>query len=81
MLTSSKKDESSLEIPTWRHGAFTQAFLDALSGTADKGGRGAITMAELASAMDLEVEALTKGKQHLGPHVNFLNDTVFIDNR
>src|SRR5260370_13828653 len=41
---------------------------------------GVITMAELASAMDREVDALTKGKQHLGPHVSFLNDEVFIVN-
>ncbi len=60
VLTSSKKDESSLESPAWNHGAFTQAFLDALSGAADKEGRGAVTMAELASAMDTEVQALTK---------------------
>ena len=60
VLTSSKKDESSIESPAWKHGAFTRAFLDALSGAADKEGRGAITMAELASAMDTEVAALTR---------------------
>ena len=32
VLTSSRKDELSQELPTWKHGAFTQAFLDALSG-------------------------------------------------
>jgi uncharacterized caspase-like protein len=35
VLTSSKnKNESSYEGPTWKHGAFTQAFLDALAGGA-----------------------------------------------
>jgi hypothetical protein len=37
-------------------------------------------MPELAKAMDRDLDALTKGKQHLGPHVNFLSD-VFVVNR
>lgn len=81
VLTSSKKDEPSQENASWKHGAFTKAFLDAIGGEADPQGHGMITMAELASAMDKEVETLTKGKQHLGPHVNFLNDEVFVDNQ
>ncbi len=40
VLTSSKKNELSQELPVWRHGAFTQAFLDALSGAADPEGHG-----------------------------------------
>jgi uncharacterized caspase-like protein len=80
VLTSSKKDEFSRESSAWNHGAFTQAFLDALSGGADPEGRGVISMPELARAMDKYLETLTKGKQHLGPHVNFMSD-VFVVNR
>src|SRR5262249_1265024 len=35
VLTSSKKNELSQELPDWKHGALTQAFLDALVGAAD----------------------------------------------
>ncbi len=80
VLTSSRKDELSQESSTWNHGAFTQAFLDALNGGADPEGHGVISMPELASAMDKDLEILTKGKQHLGPHLNFLSD-VFVVNR
>lgn len=37
-------------------------------------------MPELAKAMDRDLDALTKGKQHLGPQVNFLSD-VFVVKR
>jgi uncharacterized caspase-like protein len=77
VLTSSKKDELSQELPAWRHGAFSQAFLDALRGGADPDGHGVISMPELVKAMDHELDALTKGKQHLGPRVNFLGD-IFV---
>jgi len=77
VLTSSTKDEFSLESPAWNHGAFTQAFLDALGGGAHPDDQGRISMPELAKAMDKDLDALTKGKQHLGPHVNFLSD-VFV---
>ena len=80
VLTSSSKDELSQESPAWSHGAFTQAFLDALSGGADRKGNGVISMPDLAEAMDKDLETLTKGKQHLGPHLNFLSD-VFVVNR
>ena len=80
VLTSSRKDELSQESPAWNHGAFTQAFLDALSGGADREGHGVISMPELAEAMDKDIETLTKGGQHLGPHLNFLSD-VFVVSR
>jgi WD40 repeat protein len=80
VLTSSRKDEASQESPAWNHGAFTQAFLDALNGGADREGHGVISMPELAEAMDKDLETLTKGKQHLGPHLNFLGD-VFVVSR
>ena len=80
VLTSSRKDELSQESPAWNYGAFTQAFLDALSGGADREGHGVISMPELAEAMDKDLETLSKGKQHLGPHLNFLGD-VFVVSR
>jgi hypothetical protein len=36
-------------------------------------------MPELAKAMDKDLDTLTKGGQHLSPHVNFLSD-VFVVN-
>jgi hypothetical protein len=71
VLPSSRKNELSEELPAWRHGAFTQAFLDALAGAGDPEGHGVISMSDLASAMARDLAGLTHGKQHLGPHVNF----------
>ena len=39
--------------------------------------QGRISMPELAKAMDKDLDTLTKGGQHLSPHVNFLSD-VFV---
>jgi uncharacterized caspase-like protein len=77
VLSSSTKDEPSKELPGWNHGAFTQAFLDALGGGAHPDDQGRISMPELAKAMDKDLDTLTKGGQHLSPHVNFLSD-VFV---
>jgi len=63
--------------PAWKHGAFTQAFLDALAGGAVPEGRGVISVPDLVKAMDQDLDHLTKGQQHLGPRVNFLGD-VFV---
>lgn len=79
VLTSSAKDELSQELPAWRHGAFTQAFLDAINGAADREGHGVISINELAQAMGEDLASLTKGKQHLGERVNFWSD-VFVVN-
>ncbi len=38
VLTSSKMNELSEELPEWKHGALAQAFLDALAGAADSAG-------------------------------------------
>jgi hypothetical protein len=69
VLTSSKKNELSLELPDWKHGALTQAFLDALVGAADS--QGIVRLSALTDAMENDVQSLTKGRQHLGMHVNF----------
>ena len=69
VLTSSKKNEKSEEVPEWEHGAFAKAFLDALKGApADEG---VIRLSALADAMENEVQSLTMGRQHLGMHINF----------
>jgi WD40 repeat protein len=80
VLTSSTKDELSQELPAWKHGAFTQAFLDALNGAADPEGHGVISINKLADAMGEDLATLTKGKQHLGERLNFSSD-VFVVNR
>ena len=77
VLTSSDKDELSREDRAWGHGAFTKAFLDALAGRADPGSKGTISTAGLADAMRDELDRLSGGKQHLGMHLNFLDD-VFV---
>ena len=55
LTSASKKGELSQELPAWGHGAFTQAFLDALSGGADPENHGVISMSDLASAMDKDL--------------------------
>jgi WD40 repeat protein len=72
VLTSSKKNELSEELPEWRHGALAEAFLDALRGAADS--QGVVKLSALTDAMENEVQSLTKGKQHLRMHVNFSGD-------
>ena len=72
MLTSSKKNELSQELPEWKHGALAQAFLDALAGAADS--QGIVRLSALTDAMENEIQSLTKGRQHLGMHVNFSGD-------
>jgi Caspase domain len=72
VLTSSKKNELSEELPEWKHGALAQAFLDALKGA--PASEGIIRLSALTDAMENEVQSLTKGRQHLGMHVNFSGD-------
>ena len=72
VLTSSKKNELSEELPGWRHGALAQAFLDALVGAANS--EGIVRLSALTDAMENEVKSLTKDRQHLGMHINFSGD-------
>jgi WD40 repeat protein len=78
VLTSSKKNELSQELPEWKHGALSQAFLDALVGAADS--QGIVRLSALIDAMENDVRSLTKGRQHLGMHVNF-NADLFVARR
>jgi uncharacterized caspase-like protein len=77
VLTSSKKNEQSEELPQWQHGALTQAFLDALAGASDPDG--IVKLSALTDAMENDIKSLTKGRQHLGMHVNF-NADLFVAN-
>jgi WD40 repeat protein len=72
VLTSSKKSELSHELPEWGHGALALAFLHALAGAADA--EGIVRLSALTDAMENEIQSLTKGRQHLGMHVNFSGD-------
>jgi uncharacterized caspase-like protein len=72
VLTSSKKNEKSEELPEWGHGALAQAFLDALKGAAAP--EGVIRLSALTDAMENEVRSLTHDRQHMGMHVNFSGD-------
>ena len=73
VLTSSRKNEVSVELPEWKHGAFAEAFLDALKG-AGADSQGVIRLSALTDTMENELLSLTKGRQHLGMHVNFSGD-------
>jgi uncharacterized caspase-like protein len=75
VLTSSKKNELSEELPEWKHGALAEAFLDALKGAADA--EGIVRLSALTDAMENEVKSLTHDRQHLGMHVNF-NANLFM---
>ena len=72
VLTSSKRNELSEELPEWRHGALAEAFLDALKGAGDADG--IVKLSALTDAMENEVTSLTNDRQHLGMHVNFNGD-------
>ena len=72
VLTSSDEKGLSEELPTWRHGALAQAFLDALTGAGDS--NGIIRLTALINQMDSELRALTQGRQSLGQHANFGGD-------
>jgi hypothetical protein len=72
VLTSSKKNELSKELPDWKHGALAQAFLDALAGAADS--QGIVKLSALTDAMENEIKSLSKDQQHLGMHINFSGD-------
>jgi len=63
-FTSSTGKEYSLEDPSWKHGAFTLALLEGLSGKAAVPGKNKITVKSLDIYISERVKELTKGKQH-----------------
>ena len=68
-IASSSKEESSWENPVWKHGAFTYALLEGLSGKADlpdKNGKkdASITVLELADYLKNRVPVLVDSAFH-----------------
>lgn len=63
-ISSSVSREVSLELDNIRNGAFTRAFIEALSGKADANHDRTITVGEMHRYVHQRVLALTGGKQH-----------------
>jgi hypothetical protein len=77
VLTSSGRNEASLEDDAWHHGAFTRALLDALNDpAADTDHVGLINATALAHYVARDVSSLTGGKQNPAMEVRF-DTTVF----
>jgi hypothetical protein len=67
VLAACRGDEASWESPTWGHGAFSQAIIQALGQArkrADSDGDGAIDLGELGSFVMAEVPRMTGDQQH-----------------
>jgi hypothetical protein len=77
VLTSSSGSETSFEDPSWEHGAFTKALLDALSDpAADLDRNGLISVIGLTKYLTSRVPELTGGRQNPGFEVRF-DGTLF----
>lgn len=63
VFASSTGRQYSLEDPRWGNGAFTKALVEGLSGRADYGGKGKITINMLDLYLSERVKELTGGKQ------------------
>jgi hypothetical protein len=63
VFSSSTGSQYSLEDGTWNNGAFTKAMVEGLSGKADYGGSGRITVNMLDLYISERVKELTGGKQ------------------
>jgi len=75
VLTSSSESEVSVEREEWRHGAFTKALLDALTG-ADDDSDGLIDSSDLSKFVDHRVRYLTSDAQT--PGVVFRYNTTLL---
>lgn len=64
VLTASTGVEDSFESDRWKHGAFTKALLDGLSGHADYDRDRSIYIRELDHYLTTRVNQLTEGRQH-----------------
>jgi uncharacterized caspase-like protein len=71
ILTSSTADELSREDSVWGNGAFTEAFLDALTERADGDGNGLISTDELMRHVVEVVGRITGGAQTPGVDLRF----------
>lgn len=63
VFAASTGNQYSLENVEWGNGAFTKALVEALSGRADYGGKGKITINMVDLYLSERVKELTKGKQ------------------
>jgi caspase domain-containing protein len=63
VFTASASQQVALESDEWRHGAFTKALLEGLSGEAAGSSSKTISVSELASYVSNRVETLTAGRQ------------------
>lgn len=64
VMTASTGLEDSYEDPRWKHGAFTKALIEGLSGRADYDRDRAVYMRELEHYVSRRVHRLTQGRQH-----------------
>ena len=64
VMTASMGVENSYEDDRWKHGAFTKALLEGLSGQADYDKDHAIYVRELDHFLTRRVSQLTEGRQH-----------------
>ena len=64
VMTASTEFEESFENDRWKHGAFTKALLDGLSGQADYDGDHSVYIRELDHFVTKRVQKLTEGRQH-----------------
>jgi WD40 repeat protein len=64
VMTASTEFEDSFENDKWKHGAFTKALLDGLSGQADYDTDRAVYIRELDHFVTKRVQKLTEGRQH-----------------
>lgn len=63
LLAATKPGDDSKEVPKLRHGVFTYALLNALSGKANTGDDGLLSLAELVIYLGAEVPRLTNRAQ------------------
>ena len=63
VFAASTGRQSSMEDDRWHNGAFTKALVEGLSGKADYGGKGRITVNMLDLYLSERVKELTGGKQ------------------
>jgi uncharacterized caspase-like protein len=78
VITSSQNAELSIEDPTWGHGAFTQALLEALSGRSKTIYTDLVSVEELATYVRNRVPALTNGKQHPASTISYGGDVFAV---
>ena len=64
VMTASTEYEDSYENDKWKHGAFTKALLDGLSGQADYDVDRSVYIRELDHFVAKRVQKLTEGRQH-----------------